>query len=195
MYKVILVGLLLVAAGGVAVFGLGADKDKKPQPVAVEKAEAVPAAERTETMQDEIHGAATGDDLLANAKDKLTPEQYNVCVMGGTEQPFNNKYYDHKGDGAYHCIVCDEPLFSSETKYDSGSGWPAFYAAVESGKIRELRDTTHGMVRTEVRCGNCDAPLGHLFYDGPSPTGMRYCINSASLDFKDGEGETPAENE
>jgi peptide-methionine (R)-S-oxide reductase len=130
------------------------------------------------------------DEVKDQAKEKLTPEQYNVCVMGGTEQPFNNKYYNHHEDGTYSCIVCGEPLFASETKYQSGSGWPAFFDAIDKGKILEVEDTSHGMVRTEVRCASCGAHLGHLFPDGPQPTGMRYCINSASLDFS-GAGEEP----
>lgn len=119
-------------------------------------------------------------------KEELTPEQYQVCRCGGTEAPFTGEYYNKKDKGTYTCACCGEALFSSDTKYDSGSGWPAFWAAVSADKITEIRDTSHGMTRTEVRCAACEGHLGHLFPDGPEPTGLRYCINSASLGF-DGE--------
>lgn len=115
-------------------------------------------------------------------REKLTPEAFYVCRQHGTEAPFSGKYSDNKADGIYRCICCETPLFTSDTKFDSGSGWPSYFDALE-GAIREIRDTSHGMIRTEVRCSNCDAHLGHLFADGPEPTGMRYCINSVSLDF------------
>lgn len=115
---------------------------------------------------------------------RLTPLQYDVTQNGGTEQPFTGIYWDNHADGAYHCIVCDQVLFDSATKFESGSGWPSFYEAVDEQRVRLITDTTHGMVRTEVRCANCDAHLGHRFDDGPLPSGRRYCMNSASLDFQ-----------
>ena len=118
---------------------------------------------------------------------KLSPIAYQVTRCSATEPAFTGKYWNHKGKGLYKCVCCGAELFASDTKFDSGSGWPSFWAAADGEVIQEVVDRSHGMTRTEVRCSRCGAHLGHLFDDGPNPTGERYCINSASLTF-DGKG-------
>jgi len=115
---------------------------------------------------------------------KLTPEQYNVCREKGTERAFTGKYWDCHDKGTYRCACCGEALFDSETKFDSGSGWPSFYVPIDDRNVSEHKDMSHGMLRVEVTCTKCGSHLGHVFPDGPKPTNLRYCINSASLDLE-----------
>lgn len=120
-------------------------------------------------------------------KEKLTPEQYQICVLKGTEAPFTGKYLHNKETGTYYCVCCGNALFNSQDKFDSGTGWPSYMSPISKEAVKEEVDTSHGMKRVEVMCGKCGAHLGHVFPDGPEPTRLRYCINSASLRFEKAE--------
>jgi peptide-methionine (R)-S-oxide reductase len=117
-------------------------------------------------------------------REQLTPEQYHILREQGTERPWTSEHLDVKGDGMFHCAGCGAALFSTDTKFESGSGWPSFYEPAVAEAVEVHRDTSHGMIRTEVRCANCGGHLGHVFDDGPQPTGLRYCINGCALDLQ-----------
>ncbi len=159
----------------VAVAMVAASCDEASPAALAQPAEETTMTDKTPDPQDK---GAMGD---AELRDLLTPEQYRVTQQCGTEPPFTGEYWNTKTPGVYRCVACGQELFSSQTKYDSGSGWPSFYQAIDEHRVATRTDTSHGMTRTEVTCARCGAHLGHVFEDGPRPTGLRFCINSAAL--------------
>ncbi|MCH6257342.1 peptide-methionine (R)-S-oxide reductase MsrB [Puniceicoccaceae bacterium K14] len=180
-----LITILVLAATPFLAHTLMSEQPKvnsSEEPPCEDNACSLPSADG---LAEEISSKIDANRSEAEWKKILTPEQYRVLRQHGTERPFKNEYWNNKKEGDYHCAGCGASLFESSAKYNSGTGWPSFYDAADISNIGKTVDKSHGMVRTEVHCAKCGGHLGHIFPDGPKPTGLRYCINSASLRFEE----------